>query len=67
MPRALSLGFYLALLSLLSGTENFVVLPLSLGAEVLKVLVTLSFPPREWSDCSGPGSLLCSEEGEGGN
>lgn len=45
VPRGLSLGFYLALLSLLSDTQNFVVWPPSLPAEVRKVLVTLSFSP----------------------
>lgn len=46
VPRGLSLGFYLALLSLLSGTQNFVVWPPSLPAEVRKVLVTLCFFPQ---------------------
>lgn len=45
VPGALSLGFYLALLSELSGAGNFAVWPPSLPAEVCKVLVTLFFPP----------------------
>lgn len=65
VPGVLSLGFHLALLSLLY-SEFCCLASLPPCWSVWGVGNSL-FPPRERSHCRGPGRFLRSEEGEGGD